>query len=423
MTTNLGIVLLMILTATIMAGSSPAADASWPPLKITADFENGMIGNVEQIGPDEFNISATPEKGKKDRKYRCGWLWFYCRIDGCAGREITFHLNVEPFSRERTGGNGMRLPVMSYDDDNWSCISGKEWSEDGKTLTFKQKFTQSPAWIASFFPFPPAHVARFAKKNQTNPFFKAGTVGMSDQGRPIPLYTITDFSVPEKDKRVVVFTALQHDLETSGAMVQEAICEFLLSADPVAAKLRRTCVFYVIPMMDPDGIANGNSYPSPGANMNRLWGQNKDKEIISVENFVKKLNADGRRVDIFMDFHGWCTLKPSVTQLHTIGKEIGNEENEAAIIPRLGNAIKTRMKAAGLSDLQRNTIWRKREINVVGGKYDVSLLAVGWMSIEGKARAACTIEIFGASDYTQEEYRKWGMAVARAIGDFYGITS
>ena len=120
----------------------------------------------------------------------------------------------------------------------------------------------------------------------------------------------------------MLFTTLQHDLETTGAMALEGLCRYLLSDDPRAAALRRSSVVYAMPQMDPDGIAEGNLY-CPAGNMNRQWGLGTTPETTALEAFVRQLAARGRTVDLFMDFHGWCT-PTRTTQFMSFGKEIAD---------------------------------------------------------------------------------------------------
>ncbi|OGV62758.1 MAG: hypothetical protein A3K19_10625 [Lentisphaerae bacterium RIFOXYB12_FULL_65_16] len=375
-------------------------------VKLVADFENATLGKVKEIGPDEFYAYAFAEG-----KPRSDFMWFHFRVEGCEGREVTFHINPGPFSRDNTGGNGTRSPVMSYDREHWIGIDDKSWNEDGSALTFKQRFTQSPAWIASFYPFTADHVSRFIEQNQASPFFKASVFGKSRQGREMRMYTITDATVPEVEKRIVLFTTLQHDLETTGAMAQEGIARFLLSSDPAADRLRRGFVFHIVPMMDPDGIAQGNTY-CPAGNMNRQWGLGTAPETTCLEQFVKDLAARDRKVDLFMDFHGWCT-PDHTTVFMTFGKEITDAATEAEAV-RLVDTIKPR-----LTGKVSTTVWRKMAEYVTFGDTDVRRLAPGWMRFEAGTRLAYSIEIFGEGSCTQEAYLQWGQAFIEGIAEFY----
>jgi len=377
-------------------------------VKLSANFENGTLGKMKEVGPDEFYVYASAQD-----KPRSPFLWFHFRVEGCKGREVTFYVNPAPFARDNTGGNGTRSPVMSYDGDHWIGIEGKSWNDDGTVLTFKQRFTRSPAWVASFYPFTAEHITRFIAQHKASPHFSARVLGKTKQGRDLRAYAITDAAVPEAEKRVIMFTTLQHDLETTGAMAQEGICRFLLSDDPRAAKLRRAFVFYIVPQMDPDGIAAGNMY-CPVGNLNRQWGLGTTAETTTVEKFARELAARGRKIELFMDFHGWCTPERQ-TIFMTYGKEICDEVTERDAL-RLVEKIKPK-----LSGKVSTTLWRKRVQTVTSITSDVSRLASGWMKFEAGARLAYSIEIFGEGECTQEQYFAWGRALAEGMAEFFGF--
>jgi hypothetical protein len=386
--------------------------------KLSVDFENGMLGKVKEIGPDEFYARVTREGVRQPL-----FLWFHFRVDGCKDREVTIHLNVAPWSKEVVEKRPLPFrPVVSYDGDSWAIMPNTSWTwnEDGTVLTIKKRLTRSTAWLASCFPYTAAYISHFIARQKGNPYFSTSVLGKSTEGRDLRLYTITDPAVPESQKRTILLTTLQHDLETTGAMAVEGICRFLLSADPGAARLRRSFVFYVVPQVDVDGVANGNVYfpLHPNMNMNRTWGLGVSPEVSHVERFVKDLAARGRKVDIFFDFHGWnVTRNFNVTQLLFFGKELMGEEAGAEEV-RLAESISARLRPGG-------QVWpyyyRKMDEYITDGVTDVRRLAAGWMKFEAGARLAGTFEIEGNPECTQEDYFLWGRNIIAGIADFYGL--
>ncbi len=376
-------------------------------IKISADFENGTVGKVKEIDDNEFYMYA------RDRdKHRSSFMWFHFMLTGCKDRETVFHVNATPFSALKTGGNGLRSPVASYDGDTWFGIDDKSWNADGDVLRFKHFFTNNSAFVASFFPFTASHITRFIEHHRANPCFKTTVIGKTQQGRDIRMYVITNPAVPEAGKRAIMFTALQHDLETTGAMTVEGIVKFLLSKEPQAQKLLKESVFYVIPMMSVDGIAQGNTY-CPVGNMNRQWGINTTHENTAVEKVALDIAKRGQKLDLFLDFHGWC-VKERETQFHTLGRELVGEADEKEEM-RFIDLVKSRL--TGKTHVR---LFRKMTEHVTMGPTDIRRLSEGWMKFEGKARLAFCIEIFGEGTALQEDYFSWGRAFAGGIAEFYG---
>jgi hypothetical protein len=229
------------------------------------------------------------------------------------------------------------------------------------------------------------------------------------------MVTITDPEVPEADKRIIMFTSLQHDLETTGAMVIEGMCRFFLSKEPRAADLRRKFIFHAVPIMNPDGIAQGNMY-CPVGNLNRQWGLNTTTETACVEKFARDLGARRRKIDLFIDFHGWCTPKRTTLFLG-FGKEITDAATEAALLRLIET---TTPRLIGKVDKR---VFRKRVETVTGITGDLNRLSCGWMQFEAGARLAVCMEIFGEGECTQQQYFEWGQAILGGIADYYSIRS
>jgi murein tripeptide amidase MpaA len=72
--------------------------------------------------------------------------------------------------------------------------------------------------------------------------------------------TITNPSllVKGKRKKVVIVTARVHPGETPSSYVCQGFIEFIISDHPIARLLRDNIVFYIVPMLNPDGVFLGN---------------------------------------------------------------------------------------------------------------------------------------------------------------------
>ncbi len=68
------------------------------------------------------------------------------------------------------------------------------------------------------------------------------------------------------------FSARVHPGETNSSWMMKGIIDFLLSNAPEAYVLREKFVFKIVPMLNPDGVINGNYRCSlSGADLNRRW--------------------------------------------------------------------------------------------------------------------------------------------------------
>lgn len=63
-----------------------------------------------------------------------------------------------------------------------------------------------------------------------------------------------------------------HPGESNSSWMMKGIIDFLVSQSPEALVLREKFVFKIIPMLNPDGVINGNYRCSlAGADLNRRW--------------------------------------------------------------------------------------------------------------------------------------------------------
>ncbi len=85
-------------------------------------------------------------------------------------------------------------------------------------------------------------------------YVKIDSIGLSVQGRPLWQLTISNDPNSVAGKRTVHIHARTHPQETEGFYVTEEMIEILLSETEFAQTARANCVFYVIPMFNPDGV-------------------------------------------------------------------------------------------------------------------------------------------------------------------------
>ena len=75
-----------------------------------------------------------------------------------------------------------------------------------------------------------------------------------------------------KSRAVIIITARVHPGETNSSWIMQGVIEFLLSNEPSADILRKKYIFKIIPILNPDGVINGNYRTSlAGCDLNRRW--------------------------------------------------------------------------------------------------------------------------------------------------------
>jgi murein tripeptide amidase MpaA len=80
-------------------------------------------------------------------------------------------------------------------------------------------------------------------------------------GNDVEMLIVTNFtSVPEEIavRKAIILTSRVHPGETNSSYMMRGILEFLTSNCPEARALRDHFIFKIVPILNPDGVINGN---------------------------------------------------------------------------------------------------------------------------------------------------------------------
>lgn len=239
---------------------------------IHSDFEGGSLGAVRRTGDASF-VCAT--EGQADHEGRNRQVtWYYFRVDGARGRDVTVTLNdlVGEYDY-RPGALGITertVPLYSHDRERWTHFDAVSFDKEKKELTLRFTPREDPTWVAHVEPYTWSRFGRFLGGIRENPLLRLETLGKTVQGRDLYLFTITNPAVPDGRKKVVWAMFRQHAWESGTSFVGEGVVRYMLSDD--ARDLRDKVVFKVFPLMDPDGCAEGGvRFNRNGYDVNRNW--------------------------------------------------------------------------------------------------------------------------------------------------------
>jgi|JI6StandDraft_1071083.scaffolds.fasta_scaffold04842_9 predicted deacylase len=125
------------------------------------------------------------------------------------------------------------------------------------------------------------------------------------------MLVITEKSEQPTAKKEVLVVGRMHPEETVSSYLIEALIKYLLSDGYVPGMLRKTHCFYIVPMLNPDGVILGNSRCSAsGRDMNRAWATGMQEDINPEVVALKRFIAEHRRtLKLVLDFHGHLKKK------------------------------------------------------------------------------------------------------------------
>lgn len=113
-------------------------------------------------------------------------------------------------------------------------------------------------------------------------------------------------------KKGVFISARIHPGESNASWMMKGVIEFLVSNSPEARALREHFVFKIVPILNPDGVINGNYRCSlSGQDLNRRW-KNPSRVLHPVVFAVKKMMrifAKERQICLYCDLHGHSRRK------------------------------------------------------------------------------------------------------------------
>jgi murein tripeptide amidase MpaA len=258
------------------------------PLIISSSFD---AGNIRVVREDDCSADLEIVRDHMSDFYQ----WFYFRVAGCAGREITLRITNCAGSAYPNGWPDYKA-VMSVDREEWVRID--ETTYGAGVLTIRLTPAEDPVWIAYFAPYSMERHHDLVSQTAALPTVRYRSLGKSLDGQDIDCLEIGEGPL------TVWLYARQHPGESMAEWWMEGALEKLTDEDdPVARVLRRECTFHVVPNMNPDGSRRGHLRTNAaGVNLNREWhapSREKSPEVLCVRNAMDK------RPPVFaMDVHG-----------------------------------------------------------------------------------------------------------------------
>ncbi len=292
-----------------------AAAQEKPAVTFNKNFEGGSLGKIEKLGDAQFRCFVEGQHDERGRNRQASWYYF--RMDGVLGREVTLTLtdfvgeyNDKPGS---CAMNADTIPVFSYDDEHWQHFPAMDWDDQKKEATLKFRPERERIWIAHIAPYTHSRLLRLLNEIDRADCARVEVIGQTVQRRELHLVTVTNFEKPDAPKKTVWLQARQHAWEAGTSYVMEGALKFITSEDPRAKELRDKVVFKFTPMMDPDGCASGKvRFNANGYDVNRHWDEvdlrRKEflehmPEIWYVKKAIFGYLDSGRKIDLMVNMH------------------------------------------------------------------------------------------------------------------------
>eukprot|EP00826_Nyctotherus_ovalis_P030197 TRINITY_DN2401_c0_g4_i1.p1 TRINITY_DN2401_c0_g4~~TRINITY_DN2401_c0_g4_i1.p1 ORF type:complete len:269 (+),score=77.09 TRINITY_DN2401_c0_g4_i1:253-1059(+) len=189
------------------------------------------------------------------------------------------------------------------------------------TLSFTLDFAYSDDTILIAYSYPYTYsdlveyLSGIEMNEKVSEFCIRKTLCRTIAGNKCEYLTITSKNNDTKShkRKCIVISARVHPGETVGSWMMQGVMNFLTDVNnPEAELLRDNFVFKIIPMLNPDGVINGNYRCSlAGCDLNRRWkkpNQTLHPTIYQAKKMVLALSKE-RGVAFFCDLHGHSKKK------------------------------------------------------------------------------------------------------------------
>ena len=190
------------------------------------------------------------------------------------------------------------------------------------TLTFTYTFEQpDTVFFAHSYPYTYSDLKRYLRTLELNTTlcnrFHRAILCETLAGNRCDILTITEKSdsiVERQNKPSIVITSRIHPGESNSSYMVHGLIDFLLSDSAEAFKLRKSFIFTIVPMLNPDGVIHGNYRCSlAGTDLNRRFAADDPglyPTISALKNRIKAIQKN-RRVLLYLDLHGHSKQKNS----------------------------------------------------------------------------------------------------------------
>ena len=321
-------------------------------LVFDSHFESGNLHSAFRIHPNTEGLTPSSSNRQVYDVYMHPDVhtsghtqWFFFSVSNTQlGREVVFNIRnfAKPDSMFNRGMRPLLFSTLSMDQKWVRCghdityfgpVANDNFTEDAKkkrkkgqpapgvyTMTFSHIFgmTGDTVYFAFCHPYSYTDLQVYLhgmerKKKIMGLRYRRTQLCRTLAGNRCDLLTVTAPASCEREltsRVLAVITCRVHPGETNSSWMMQGILDFLMSDTADAKLLRNLYVFKIVPMLNPDGVINGNYRTSlSGSDLNRRWSR-PDKvlhpTIHHTKEMIRKIKASYKQC-IVMDLHGHST--------------------------------------------------------------------------------------------------------------------
>jgi cytosolic carboxypeptidase protein 6 len=269
------------------------------------DFEGARLNGIAKNNDTTFTAIIVAENYPINPS-----PWYAFKVSSATPRTLWIHLTY-------LNAKHRYFPKISRDGQTWQaidqadCILKKDTSKTARTFQentlsesawLRIRADSRPLWIAAQELITTAALKKWTKSIAKKTFVSSQIIGKSVQNRPLHCLRIGE---DKSDSKIMIVIGRLHPPEVTGAIALQTFVETLCSGSETARQFRKEYTVFVVPTMNPDGVANGHwRHNAGGIDLNRDWADFNQRETQLVRDFLnKKLNGTTRKLYFGIDFH------------------------------------------------------------------------------------------------------------------------
>ncbi|KAM9743726.1 cytosolic carboxypeptidase 1 isoform 2-T3 [Menidia menidia] len=339
--------------------SCPVTEDNGEFLKFNSQFESGNLRKAVQVRKNEYDLVLNADINSNHYHQ-----WFYFEVSGMRVG-TTYRFNIINCEKSNSQFNyGMQVLMYSVQEaingrPRWvrtgtdicyyknhfarsSIAAGGQKGKSYYTMTFSTSFSHKDdvCYFAYHYPYTYStlkmHLSKLEDLRTPQIYLRQDILCETLMGNGCPLLTIT--AMPEsnsndhicqfRNRPLIFLSARVHPGETNASWVMKGTLEFLMGTSPLAVSLREAYIFKIVPMLNPDGVINGNHRCSlSGEDLNRQWltpNPELHPTIYHTKSLLQYLAYIQKAPLVFCDYHGHsrkknvfmygCSVKETVWQ-------------------------------------------------------------------------------------------------------------
>lgn len=282
------------LTAALLLGFAFANATDEPrcensQFRLDTNFASSAMHKCKFKSDGSVEVTIKPE----DPKVSVIQPWYAFRVTAKRAGELKIRIRIPD-------GYSRYWPKQSRDGESWQRIDADavKISNSKKNIDIFLAVDAEPVWISAQQILSLDWYAQWFEELAQHPDIVSAEIGQSVEGRPITLAKTANKA------EAIVLLGRQHPSEITGALAMRDFVATVLADTKLARQFRERFTLVILPLMNPDGVANGHWRHNAGkTDLNRDWGKFKQPETNAVAALLAGMDKLEMRPRLMLDFH------------------------------------------------------------------------------------------------------------------------